>query len=172
MRSRFSRKRFLIVSALFLLLSGLFAIVQGQQKATAKTKTAVTELSQIPPPGKADLVSPEDLVKILQANGPKPLILSVGPRMLYMQAHIVGAELIGPASEPSGIDALKQRVKALPKTQPIVIYCGCCPWSHCPNVEPAYKQLRALGFTNVKVLFIPNNFGVDWVYKGYPTVRG
>jgi hypothetical protein len=157
---------------MLVLLSGALATAQGQSKATAKPKTAATDPSQIPPPGKDDLISPEDLVKVLQANGPKPLILSVGPRMLYMQAHIVGAELIGPASEPSGTEALKQRVKALPKTQPIVIYCGCCPWSHCPNLEPAYKQLRALGFTKIKVLFIPTNFGVDWVYKGYPTVRG
>lgn len=172
MRSSFCLKRFLIVAAMFVLLSGAFAIAQVQPKATTKTNAAVTDPSQIPPPGKDELMTPEDLVKILQSNGPKPLILSVGPRMLYMQAHIVGAELIGPASEASGIDALKQRVKALPKTQSIVIYCGCCPWSHCPNVEPAYKQLRALGFTKVKVLFIPTNLGEDWVYKGYPTVRG
>ena len=63
MRSSFSQKRFLIVFAIFVLLSGVFAIAQGQQKATAKTKTAVTDPSQIPPPGKDELMSPEDLVK-------------------------------------------------------------------------------------------------------------
>jgi len=122
--------------------------------------------------GKAQLLAPEDLVKTLQSNGPKPLILNVGPRMLYSQAHIPGAEFIGPGSEAQGIEALKQRVKSLPKTKYIVLYCGCCPWQHCPNVEPAYKLLRSMGFTRVKVLYIPTNIGVDWVYKGYPTVRG
>ena len=122
--------------------------------------------------GKAQLFAPEDLVKTLQSNGPKPLILNVGPRMLYSQAHIPGAEFIGPGSEAQGIEALKQRVKSLPKTKNIVLYCGCCPWQHCPNVEPAYKLLRSMGFTRVKVLYIPTNIGVDWVYKGYPTVRG
>jgi hypothetical protein len=25
-----------------------------------------------------------------------------------------------------------------------------------------------MGFTNVKVLYLANNFGADWVDKGYP----
>jgi rhodanese-related sulfurtransferase len=117
------------------------------------------------------LMTPEDLVKVLKSSGTKPVILNVGPRMLFMQAHIPGAEYIGAGSEPQGIEALKQRVKSLKKTTSIVLYCGCCPWYHCPNVEPAFRQLRSMGFTNVKVLYIANNLGVDWVYKGYPTVR-
>lgn len=125
--------------------------------------------AQVP---KESLITPDDLVKTLQTSFTKPLILSVGPRVLYLQAHITGAELIGPMSEVASSEVLKQRVKNLPKSQEIVIYCGCCPWSHCPNVAPAYKQLRSMGFTKVKVLYIPTNLGVDWVYKGYPTVRG
>ena len=47
-------------------------------------------------PGRAQLINPEDLVKILQSpTGEKPLILNVGPHLLYMQAHIPGAEYIG-----------------------------------------------------------------------------
>jgi hypothetical protein len=29
-----------------------------------------------------------------------------------------------------------------------------------------------MGFINVKVLYFADNLGTDWVYKGYPTVRG
>jgi hypothetical protein len=29
-----------------------------------------------------------------------------------------------------------------------------------------------MGFSNVKVLYVANNFGTDWVDKGYPTVKG
>ena len=51
------------------------------------------------PPGSAQLLNPEDLVKILQApKGEQPLILNVGPSLLYMQAQIPGAEYIGAAS--------------------------------------------------------------------------
>jgi hypothetical protein len=29
-----------------------------------------------------------------------------------------------------------------------------------------------MGFTNVKVLYIADNFGKDWVDKGYPVAKG
>lgn len=118
------------------------------------------------------LIQPQELVAILNSKQPKPLILNIGPRMLYEQAHIPGAEYIGAGSEESGRQALRNRVKNMPKKQFIVLYCGCCPWSHCPNVHPAYKELFELGFRNVKVLYIADNFGTDWVYRGYPTERG
>jgi hypothetical protein len=35
-----------------------------------------------------------------------------------------------------------------------VIYCGCCPWTHCPNMKPADDALHAMGFTKVKSLSI------------------
>src|SRR6185369_7642468 len=118
------------------------------------------------------LIQPQELASILQAGKAKPLILNIGPRMLYNQAHIPGAEYIGAVSDPQGREALRTRIKSVSKKQAIVLYCGCCPWSHCPNVHPAYKELFELGYTNVKVLFIANNFGADWVDRGYPTERG
>ena len=124
-------------------------------------------------PGSAHLLSPEDLLKILQAPpSDRPLILNVGPHLLYMQAHIPGAEYIGAGSDSQGLESLRRRVKTLPHNSAIVLYCGCCPWSHCPNVRPAYDALHKMGFMNVKVLYIANNFGTDWVDKGYPTIKG
>ena len=128
------------------------------------------QASSIPASG---LINPEDLVKILQSpKGEKPLLIQVGSHVLFEQAHIPGSEYIGPASYESGLQQLRQRVQALPRSKFIVIYCGCCPWSHCPNVKPADDALRALGFTNVKVLYISDNFGANWVNKGYPVARG
>jgi thiosulfate/3-mercaptopyruvate sulfurtransferase len=124
-------------------------------------------------PGSAQVINPEDLFNILQApKGEKPLILNVGPHLLYMQAHIPGSEYIGAGSDSQGIGSLRRRVKPLPHDTFIVLYCGCCPWSHCPNVRPAFNELHKAGFTNVKVLYIADNFGTDWVYKGYPTIKG
>lgn len=120
----------------------------------------------------AQLIKPEELVKVLQATKAKPLILNVGPRMLYMQAHLPGAEFIGPGSDPEAIKQLRARAQSLARTSAIVLYCGCCPWTQCPNVSPAYAELHKMGFTNVKVLYIADNLGTDWVYKGYPTVLG
>jgi thiosulfate/3-mercaptopyruvate sulfurtransferase len=118
-------------------------------------------------------ISPEDLVRLLQNSGrEKPLLIHVGSHVLYGQAHIPGSEYIGPAASEVGLQQLRKRVESLPRTKFIILYCGCCPWTHCPNVKPADDALHAMGFTNVKVLYIANNFGTDWVDKGYPTATG
>ncbi len=145
------------------LLSSIVVALLASVSCTATTSTAAE------PP----LIQPTDLVNILKApSGPKPLVLQVGFYVLYLQAHIPSSEYVGPASSPDGLRMLRQRVEKLPRTQPIVIYCGCCPWHQCPVVHPAYDTLQAMGFTNVKALYIPRNFGVDWVQKGYPVTRG
>ncbi|NNN07058.1 MAG: rhodanese-like domain-containing protein [Elusimicrobia bacterium] len=118
-------------------------------------------------------IQPAELAKFLRSpKNKKPLLIQVGFRVLYEQAHIPGSEYIGPASEDEALGRLRARVKALPRSTFIVLYCGCCPWSKCPNVKPAYAALRALGFKNVKVLRLADNFGADWVDKGYPVAKG
>lgn len=121
----------------------------------------------------AQLIEPADLAKILHAsNAERPLILQVGSKVLFNEAHIPGAEYAGPAAKDAGLQALRQRVQPLPHDKFLVIYCGCCPWGHCPNIRPAYRELTALGFTHLKVLYLKDNFGTDWVAKGYPTTKG
>ena len=139
------------------------------QDVSSKSKTTADESSSAAP----KLIQPEELAKIVQSpKSGSPLIFHVGYRVLYLQAHIPHSEYIGPASEPEGVQRLRQRVQGLPRTQYIVVYCGCCPWSKCPNIDPAYKELHALGFRNVKLLYIADNFGKDWVEKGYPVAKG
>ena len=119
------------------------------------------------------LIQPEELARSVQSEkSTKPLILQVGSNVLFAQAHIPGSEYAGAASTESGRQQLHTRVERLPRNKFIVLYCGCCPWNHCPNVNPAYQELRAMGFTKVKVLYIANNFGADWVDKGYPVAKG
>ena len=91
---------------------------------------------------------------------------------MYQQVHIPGSEYIGPASGAAGMEQLRRRVEKLPRNQFIVLYCGCCPWGHCPNMKPAAKELADMGFKNVNLLYIANNFGADWVDKGYPVEKG
>jgi len=130
-------------------------------------------VGQAAPIPEARQISVEDLVKSLQTpEKDRPLIIQVGSHVLYSQAHIPGSEYIGPASSDAGIQQLRKRVESLSRTKVIVLYCGCCPWNHCPNVKPAYEALQAMGFRNLKVLYIANNFGADWVDKGYPSAKG
>lgn len=93
-------------------------------------------------------------------------------RNVYAQAHIPGSEYFGPGADEGVVQRLRKRVEGLARNKSIVIYCGCCPWSHCPNVKPAYAALHSLSFTKLKVLYIPNNLGTDCVNKGYPFEKG
>jgi thiosulfate/3-mercaptopyruvate sulfurtransferase len=156
--------RYIRLASVFLPLAvAVFAIALHSAVATAADDPK-TDLPRI---------SPEELIKTLKySTGDKPAMFQVGFRVLYAQAHIPGSEYVGAASTDSGLKQLQQRVEALPKNRFIVLYCGCCPWIHCPNVKPAYEKLHALGFTNVKVLYIAENFGTDWVDKGYPVAKG
>ena len=121
----------------------------------------------------ANLMQPAELAKIVQGSASeKPLIIQVGSRVLYEEAHIPGSEYIGPASSPEGREKLRQRLQTISRGKVVVLYCGCCPWSHCPNVKPAWDLIQSLGFSKAKVLYIGNNFGSDWVDKGYPVAKG
>jgi thiosulfate/3-mercaptopyruvate sulfurtransferase len=142
---------------------------QSRTSSDIRQSAFTVEAGSIP---SESLVQPEELAKTLQASrGGKPTIIQVGSHVLYQQAHIPGSEYVGPASSPAGLDRLRQRLQALPRKSAIVLYCGCCPWSHCPNVKPAWQLVQSMGFTNVKVLYIANNFGADWVDKGFPTAK-
>ena len=119
------------------------------------------------------LVQPQALNRMLHAkSADKPLIFQVGSNLMFREAHIPGAQYAGPGSQDAGLNLLRQNVARLKRSTAIVIYCGCCPWNRCPNIAPAYKMLQGMGFTNVKALYLAENFGTDWVNKGYPIARG
>jgi rhodanese-related sulfurtransferase len=121
----------------------------------------------------AYLIQPEDLAKQIEdKRSEKPLILQVGSHVMYAQAHIPAAEYAGPAGKEDGHQALRERISNLPKSTKIILYCGCCPWRRCPNIAPAYRLLHEQGFTSMKVLYIAEDFGTNWVAKGYPTDKG
>lgn len=113
------------------------------------------------------LVQPAQLNHELATDPHAALILQVGSRVLFDEAHIAGAEYAGPASRSEGLQTLRARVADLPRDLAIVLYCGCCPWDHCPNLGPAWQLLRSMGFTHVRALYISQNFGADWVAQGY-----
>ena len=118
-------------------------------------------------------ITPADLAAMLKKPASdRPLVIQVGFKVMFDQAHIPGSEYLGPGSDGNGIAELRKRVGPLKRDAVIVLYCGCCPWERCPNVRPAAALLTSMGFTHMKVLHIANNFGADWVSKGYPTQKG
>jgi thiosulfate/3-mercaptopyruvate sulfurtransferase len=155
-----------VTTKLLMILALSCAALLPGASAAAETKAAAS----IPA---ADLLEPEAFAANLRSpSAAKPLMLHVGFRTLYVQAHIPGSEYAGPTGQDAGLAALRARVASLAKDAPIVLYCGCCPWSRCPNVAAAYDALHALGFSHVKVLHIDQDFGTNWVDKGYPVAKG
>ena len=120
---------------------------------------------------KSELLEPAALVPELQSAKP-PVVLSVAFPVLYRSRHIVRAIDVGPGNKPEGIALLKKAVAPLAKDADIVLYCGCCPMVKCPNMRPAYRVLKELGYTHVRVLNIPTNMHTDWYSKNYPSEPG
>jgi thiosulfate/3-mercaptopyruvate sulfurtransferase len=157
----------LLKCIVFLLFVGLSS---GAQAQFSNPSSGPLSASSVP---QAQLMQPAELVKLLKGTGAdRPVVFQVGSFVMFQQAHIPNAGFAGPTSQPNGLTLLKKFAVPLKKDQLIVIYCGCCPWGRCPNIGPAYRELRDLGFTNVKALYLANNFGDDWVSKGYPVERG
>ena len=108
----------------------------------------------------------------LAANGARPALFHMGPNLLYRDKHIPGSIYAGPGSRAEGLEALRVAAGKLPRDREIILYCGCCPWSNCPNVKPAVELLKQMGFTRVKAMYVETNFVKDWIEKGYPVDAG
>jgi hypothetical protein len=136
------------------------------------TTTAGSQASQSLPAGElfapGSLMQPDELAAALSQSKEKPPVICVGFKSLYEGAHVPNALYLGPARTPEGLDVLRKWAENLPRKKMVVIYCGCCPWDKCPNIRPAYSALQGMGFTNIKVLHINQDFANDWVDKGFP----
>lgn len=110
------------------------------------------------------LMAPAELAQLINdPSAEKPVIFSIGPG-----AYIKGSIDIGPAREKTNLEKLRQQLSKLPKNRQIVIYCGCCPFVHCPNIRPAFALLNEMHFTKHRLLNLASNLKVDWLDKGYP----
>jgi len=116
-------------------------------------------------PWKQDqLIEPSALAAILDNPSAKqPVIYSIG-----YGGGIKNSTLEGPMKESTNLLKWKNELEKLPRDTDIVIYCGCCPFEHCPNIRPAFKLLNEMGFTNQKLLDFSHNLKADWLDKGYP----
>jgi len=121
---------------------------------------------------KSQTVQPADLVKELENPKSAPTVVFVGFKRLYTAGHVKGAQYHGTAGNAEGLKELATWAATFPRTTNLVIYCGCCPMEHCPNVRPAFKALQDLGFKNLRVLLLPTNFETDWANQGLPYNKG
>ena len=112
------------------------------------------------------LIEPSELAHVVESGKDVPVIISVGPG-----ATIPNSIELGMTKDKENVDSLKNQLKTMPKDAKIVIYCGCCPFEHCPNVRPAIAALKEMQFTNYRLLNLPHNIKTDWIDKGYPVIK-
>ena len=147
----------------------LFVLANTHARTAAPRIAARPAALQIPaqpsdPWTPAQLMAPADLAaRLSKPDAHLPLIICVGPSAL-----IKGSIQIGPAHDKTNLDKLRTLLEKENKQKEIVIYCGCCPFQHCPNVRPAFALLNSMHFTNVKLLDLSHNIRTDWIDHGYP----
>jgi rhodanese-related sulfurtransferase len=112
------------------------------------------------------LIEPAVLAENIKAKKDLPVIISVGPG-----APIPTSLENGMVNNKEGLDKLKGQLTNISKDKKIVVYCGCCPFEHCPNVRPAVNALKEMNFTNYYLLNLPHNIKKDWIDEGYPVTQ-
>lgn len=114
---------------------------------------------------KDQLIEPATLAKTIESDKDIPLIYCVGPGVVI--PHSIN---IGPTNDDNNLQKFKDSLQNVPRSADIVIYCGCCPFAHCPNVRPAIEALKEMKFSNYHLLNLPHNIRTDWIAKGYPDI--
>lgn len=137
------------------LILSLIMLMTMSYTAQSQTKEPWMASQLMPPRQLAD--------RIQQAKTPMPLIVNIGP-----QAVIKGSVDVGPAGEKPNIKKLETLLSKEDKNREVVLYCGCCPFDRCPNIRPAFTQIKKMGFKKAKLLDIPKNIKTDWIDKDYP----
>jgi thiosulfate/3-mercaptopyruvate sulfurtransferase len=156
----------------FIRLLAITAVVATVALVWAQGPAKPAGAEDVLKPGSPLLIQPQELLESMKTGHEQPVVFYVGPKSFWVQAHIPGADYIGPVAKPEGIENMRTRIASVPKTKSVVIYCGCCPFEHCPNIRPAFAELKKEGFTKVRVLYLPTSFGVDWKEKGLPVASG
>jgi hypothetical protein len=110
------------------------------------------------------LMEPADLAQLI--NDPKmaqPILFSIGPSAVIKNSIDIGA-----VNDKVNWEKLRLELGKLSPDAQVVIYCGCCPFNHCPNIRPAFNLMNEMKFKNHKLLNLTKNIKVNWIDKDYP----
>jgi len=135
------------------------------QMANAQVSASMSMPAAGAPWKSVELMEPGELNAAITAKK-APVIFNTGT-----VEDIKGAIHIGSINEPANLEKFKAALASHSKNTEVVIYCGCCPFGKCPNIRPAYKQLKDMGYTNIKVLNLYVNLRQNWTTEGYPLAK-
>jgi thiosulfate/3-mercaptopyruvate sulfurtransferase len=110
------------------------------------------------------LMDPAVLARLISdPQAHQPVLISVGPAAVIKNSVDIGA-----THEKTNLKRLRVELDHLSRVSEVVVYCGCCPFNHCPNIRPAFNLMNEMKFERHKLLNLPKNIKVDWIDKGYP----
>src|SRR5690348_2989669 len=105
------------------------------------------------------LIQPFVLAAIINdPSAHQPIIYNIG-----FGGGIKNSITEGPMKDSVNLLKWRKELEKLPRDTDIVIYCGCCPFEHCPNIRPAFTLLNEMGFKNQKLLNLSHNLKADWI---------
>lgn len=133
-------------------------------QATANTPSTSTSNSVPTIDSNEALISREDLVARLAsaATGDALYLLEALPEMYYRKSHLPGALLFPHTEVPQRAAQLLPPPAQAPE---IVVYCASVT---CQNSHQAARQLRELGYANVRVYAGGKQ---EWEAAGLPLER-
>ena len=149
-----TRKLFLLITILFLLISLITLPVSSGCKANTLTPEEVQEENEDNIVAEIKSISPEEVYEIIK-NSEDYLIVDVRTKEEYDSGHIEGALLL-PVQE------LEVRLDELLMDKPIIVYCrsgGRSRTAATILVENGFKQVYDMGGIS------------DWTAKGYPVIE-
>lgn len=119
-------------------------LITGLTRITSKAQTspvAIPALGISNPWTDNQLIAPSALAgNFKDVKSKIPVIFNIGS-----VEDIKGARHIGAVSNAENLGKLRNAVAALPKNTTIVIYCGCCPFSKCPNIRQHSSSCKNWG---------------------------
>jgi hypothetical protein len=102
----------------------LLLIAVTSSCAMAQTSAVPIAAPVSTPWTESELIDPAALAKAINTSDATiPLLLNIGA-----VEDIKGAKHIGPVSKAENMEKLRTAVAAVPKSTPLIIYCGCCPF--------------------------------------------
>lgn len=145
----------------------------GLAAACSRNKEVGASAQESPPGAPTPttpLLAPADLnARLADVRAGKIAVLHVGPEYLWSKGHVPGSRWVGEAGTDEGLASLQAALEALPPDTEVVAYCGCCPFSHCPNIHPARAALARRA--KASFLNLPTNLRADWIEKGFAVER-